>query len=144
MRAMSSCPLSVKCKSALTAPRTPCKPLPGMAPSLSMGSGQRIRTRFGAWLWAKGRREATFQCKAGFPSGVHVEQIAPKLGRNARGQTGCTLAVCPVAGCGGCLLDTQLSPDSPGKVGAQTLVWATRQATSLLGRSPRLQSQNEN
>lgn len=47
-------------------------------------------------------------------------------------------------GCGGCLLDTWLSPDSPGKVGAQTLVWAMRQATSLLGRSPRLQSRNEN
>ena len=47
-------------------------------------------------------------------------------------------------GCRGCLLNTRLSPDSPGKVGAQTLVWATRQAPGLLGRSPRLQSQNEN
>ena len=51
-----------------------------------------------AWQRVKGWREATFQRKAGFPSGVHVEQIAPKLGRNARGQTGCALAVCPVAG----------------------------------------------
>lgn len=44
---MSSCPMSLKCKSALTALHTPCRPLPGVAPSLSMGSGQRIRTCFG-------------------------------------------------------------------------------------------------
>lgn len=44
---MSSCPLSAKCKSSLTAPRTPCRLPPGVASPLSMGSGQRIRTHFG-------------------------------------------------------------------------------------------------